>query len=141
MYPSRFEYLAPGSLAEAVAGLERGGDQARVVAGGQSLMRLMRFRYESPSHLVDLRHLRLTGIEEAGDTLRLGAMTTDAALEASPVIRSRYPLLADVAKVIADPLIRNLGTIGGSAAYAHPSGDWGPALLAARASFATVGPR
>lgn len=140
MYPSRFDYLAPTSLAEAVAGLERGGDQARVIAGGQSLMRLMRFRYESPSRLVDLRHLRLGGIEETEGTLRVGAMTTDATLETSPIIRSRYPLLADVAKVIADPLIRNLGTIGGSAAYAHPSGDWGPALLAARASFATVGP-
>lgn len=140
MYPSRFDYVAPGSLAEAVASLERAGDQARLLAGGQSLMRLMRFRYEAPSHLVDLRHLPLAGIREEGDTLQVGAMTTDATLEASPTIRSRYPLLADVAKVIADPLIRNLGTIGGSAAYAHPSGDWGPALLAARASFATVGP-
>ena len=147
MYPNRFEYLAPNSLEEAVAGLERGGTQARALAGGQSLMRLMRFRYESPSHLVDLRYLGLSGIAETtapgspSPTLHIGATTTDAMLDASPLIRSRYPLLADVTRVIADPLVRNLGTIGGSAAYAHPSGDWGPALIAARATFSAVGPR
>jgi carbon-monoxide dehydrogenase medium subunit len=141
MYPGRFEYLAPTSLADAVAGLEKGAGQARVLAGGQSLMRLMRFRYESPSHLVDLRNLGLSGLQESGGTLRIGAATTDATLEASPLIKSRYRLLGDVTRVIADPLIRNVGTIGGSAAYAHPSGDWGPALLAARARFSAVGPR
>jgi len=100
----------------------------------------MRFRYESPSHLVDLRNLGLSGIDEFGGRLRIGATTTDAALETSPTIRHDYPLIADVARVIADPLVRNLATIGGSAAYAHPSGDWGPALIAARALFTAVGP-
>jgi carbon-monoxide dehydrogenase medium subunit len=140
MYPNRFEYLAPGSLAEAVACLQRAGDRARVLAGGQSLMRQLRFRYDSPSHVVDLRYLGLAGLTEGGGVLRIGATTTDAALEASPVLRARYPLLADVSRVIADPLIRNVGTIGGSAAYAHPSGDWGPALLAVRARFTAAGP-
>jgi carbon-monoxide dehydrogenase medium subunit len=139
MYPARFEYHVPDSLEEAVRCLERAGGQARPLAGGQSLVRLMRFRYESPGQLVDLRRLGLSEIEEAGDTLTVGAMTTDAALESSPHIK-RYPLLGDVARVIADPLIRNVGTIGGSAAYAHPSGDWGPALLAARATFLAAGP-
>src|SRR6266853_4122641 len=77
-------------------------------------IRLMRFRYESPSHLVDLRNLRLSGIDEFGGRLRIGATTTDTALETSPTIRHDYPLIADVARVIADPLIRNLATIGGS---------------------------
>jgi carbon-monoxide dehydrogenase medium subunit len=109
VYPGRFAYHLPDSLHEAVAQLERGGGDARALAGGQSLMRLMRFRYESPSHLVDLRNLALSGIDEFGGRLRIGATTTDA-------------------------------VIGGSAAYAHPSGDWGPALLAARATFTAVGP-
>lgn len=140
MYPGRFAYHRPATLPEAVDLLERGRGDARALAGGQSLIRLMRFRYESPSHLVDLHNLGLGGIVEKNGHLFLGATTTDAALDASPVIARSYPLLADVARVIADPLIRNLGTIGGSAAYAHPSGDWGPALLAARASFTAVGP-
>ena len=140
MFPAAFEYHVPGSLEEGVAALERGGGQARALAGGQSLMRLMRFRYESPTHLVDLRRLGLSGIEETEGGLRIGATTTDAALEAVPAIKQRYPLLADVTRVIADPLIRNVGTIGGSAAYAHPSGDWGPALIAARATFSATGP-
>src|SRR5487761_1102900 len=110
MFPAAFEYHVPGSLEEAVAALERGGGQARALAGGQSLVRLMRFRYESPTHLVDLRRLGLSGIEEVDGTLRIGATTTDAALEAAPAIRQRYPLLFDVTQVIADPLIRNVGT-------------------------------
>jgi carbon-monoxide dehydrogenase medium subunit len=140
MYPGRFAYHLPDSLDEAVDALERGGGDARALAGGQSLMRLMRFRYESPSHLVDLRKLALSGIDELGGRLRIGATTTDATLETSPMIKHRYPLIADVSRVIADPLVRNLGTIGGSAAYAHPSADWGPALIAARATFTAVGP-
>jgi carbon-monoxide dehydrogenase medium subunit len=140
VYPGRFAYHLPDSLHEAVGNLERGGGDARVLAGGQSLIRLMRFRYESPSHLVDLRNLGLSGIDEFGGRLRIGATTTDAVLETSPTISNNYPLIADVARVIADPLVRNLATIGGSAAYAHPSGDWGPALMAARATFTAVGP-
>lgn len=140
MYPGAFDYLAPGSLEEVVAALARAGGEARCLAGGQSLVRLMRFRYESPRCLVDLRRIPLSGIEEMQATLTIGATTTDATLGNSETIQQHYPLLADVTKVIADPLIRNVGTIGGSAAYAHPSGDWGPALLAARASFSAVGP-
>ncbi len=140
MYPGRFAYYRPSSLTEAVDLLERGRGDARALAGGQSLIRLMRFRYESPSHLVDLRDLGLSGITEANGLLRLGATTTDANVETSPTIAKRYPLIADVARVIADPLVRNLGTVGGSAAYAHPSGDWGPTLIAARATFTAVGP-
>jgi carbon-monoxide dehydrogenase medium subunit len=140
VYPARFAYLVPDSLEEAIRYLERAGDEARPLAGGQSLVRLMRFRYESPPVLVDLRRLPLSGIDERNGTLTIGAMVTDAALDASRKIKQSYPLIADVARVIADPLVRNLGTIGGSAAYAHPSGDWGPALIAARATFLATGP-
>lgn len=155
MYPGRFDYHIPDTVEEAVALMARYGEEARALAGGQSLMRQMRFRYLNPSHLVDLRRLGFSGLQESdardpgahasgvhtpGGTMTIGATTTDAELEASSLLKLHAPLLADVARVIGDPLVRNLGTIGGSAAHAHPSGDWGPALLAARARFRAVGP-
>ncbi|MGH2707738.1 MAG: FAD binding domain-containing protein [Actinomycetota bacterium] len=140
MYSPRFEYLLPQSLEEAIEHLEQLGPGARLLAGGQSLIPMLRFRRIAPSHLIDLRKLSLHGIESANGALVIGATTTHAELERSEVIRGRYPLLADVARLIADPLIRNLGTIGGSAAHADPSGDWGPALLAARATLVAHGP-
>lgn len=140
MYPGRFDFYVPDTVEEAVALMARYGEEARVLAGGQSLIRAMRFRYQNPQQLVDLRRLGLSGITEKGGALTIGATTTDSVLEASNVVKLHAPLLADVSRVIADPLVRNLGTIGGSAAHAHPSGDWGPALLAARATFRAVGP-
>ncbi|HEU5003710.1 MAG TPA: xanthine dehydrogenase family protein subunit M [Actinomycetota bacterium] len=140
MYPGRFDFHVPDTVEEAVALMATYGQEARVLAGGQSLVRQMRFRYQNPAHLVDLRRLGLSGIKQSAGTLTIGATTTDAVLEASTVLKAHAPLLADVTHVIADPLVRNVGTIGGSAAHAHPSGDWGPALLAARARFRAVGP-
>jgi carbon-monoxide dehydrogenase medium subunit len=141
VYSPRFEYLLPESLSEAIGYLDQLEPGARLLAGGQSLIPMLRFRQIAPSHLIDLRKLPLQGIEARNGTLVIGATTTHAQLERSELIKTRYPMLADVAQVIADPLIRNLGTIGGSAAHADPSGDWGPALLAAGTTLVAHGPK
>lgn len=140
MLPPRFDYRAPRTLEEALAILAELGPEARPLAGGQSLIPLLKLRAARPSCLVDLRHLGLDGFGEEDGHLVLGATVTHAALERSALVRDRYPLLHDAARVIADPLVRNLGTVGGSAAHADPAGDWGPVLLAARAVLVAAGP-
>jgi aerobic carbon-monoxide dehydrogenase medium subunit len=147
VYPARFDYVVPRTLGEAVGMLQDLGPDTRVLAGGQSLIPLMRLRQARPSHIVDLQVLPLAGIRTApGDPtgesgITIGSMTTHASLERSPGLRERYPLLADVARHIGDPVVRNLGTIGGAVAFAHPAGDWGPALIAVGATFLALGPR
>jgi aerobic carbon-monoxide dehydrogenase medium subunit len=146
VYPARFDYVVPRSIHEAVGLLEELGPDAKVLAGGQSILPLMRLRQAHPSHLLDLRVLPLSGVrtdddDPTGETgITIGAMTTHASLERSPGLRERYPLLSDAARQVADPIVRNLGTIGGAVAFAHPSGDWGPALMAIGATFLAVGP-
>lgn len=140
MFPPRFDYRAPRTLEEALAVLEELGPGARPLAGGQSLIPLLKLRAARPSCLVDLRYLGLDGLREEDGHLVVGATVTHAAVEASPLVGERYPLLRDAARVIADPLVRNLGTVGGSAAHADPAGDWGPVLLAARAVMVVAGP-
>jgi carbon-monoxide dehydrogenase medium subunit len=146
MYPPAFDYLAPTSVREAVDLLEQLGPGAKVLAGGQSLIPLMRLRRSHPSHLLDLHALGLSGVrtdadDPTGETgITIGAMTTHASLERSPGLRERYPLLSDVARQVGDPVVRNLGTIGGAVSFADPAGDWGPALMAFGAMFVTVGP-
>ena len=140
MFPPPFGYAAPRTLEEALALLAERGPAARPLAGGQSLIPQLKLRTLRPSLLVDLRHLPLAGIEEEDGHLVLGATVTHAALEASEAIRERHPLLHDVASVVGDPLVRNLGTVGGSAAQADPRGDWGAALLAAGAVLVAAGP-
>jgi carbon-monoxide dehydrogenase medium subunit len=142
MIPDRFEYFAPKTIAEAVGLLQTHGPDARPLAGGHSLIPLMKLRLAAPRYVVDLNGIPgMAYIREADDSLRIGALTHHADLEASDVIRERYPLLADTAGVIADPLVRNMGTIGGSLAHADPAGDWGAAMLAARASVVATSPR
>jgi carbon-monoxide dehydrogenase medium subunit len=138
--PPRFDYRAPRTLEEALAILAELGPDARPLAGGQSLIPLLKLRAVRPALLVDLRHLGLDVLREEDGRLVIGATVTHASLERSPLARDRYPLLHDAARVIADPLVRNLGTVGGSAAHADPAGDWGPVLLAARAVLVAVGP-
>jgi carbon-monoxide dehydrogenase medium subunit len=146
MYPARFDYVMPRTVREAVGLLAELGPGARVLAGGQSLIPLMRLRRARPSHIVDLQALPLAGIGTAPDDptgetgITIGPMTTHASLERSPGLRERFPLLSDVARHIGDPVVRNLGTIGGAVAFAHPAGDWGPALMAAGATFLLLGP-
>ena len=131
MLPARFDYLAPASLDEALSILAERGEDAKVMAGGQSLIPLMKLRLAQPAVLVDLGRVPgLDGLEEDGGTLRIGAMRTTASLADSDLLRERYPAMATAAPLISDPIIRNLGTIGGSLAHADPAGDWGSVMLA-----------
>ncbi|MDR7523260.1 MAG: FAD binding domain-containing protein [Armatimonadota bacterium] len=142
MIPDRFDYFAPRTVAEAVGLLQLYGTEAKPLAGGHSLIPLMKLRLAAPRYLIDLNRIPdLAYIREVDGTLRIGALTRHADLEASDLIRAHYPLLADTARVIADPLVRNMGTIGGSLAHADPAGDWGAAMLASRATVVLAGPR
>ena len=141
MIPGQFEYHAPSTLDEALALLAEHGSDARVLAGGQSLIPLMKLRLASPAVLIDLNGVdSLSGIEEADGQLRIGAMTRHSALERSELIGARYPLIADAAAVIADPLVRNRGTTGGSLAHADPAGDLGSVMTALGAEVVVTGP-
>ncbi|HXF70565.1 MAG TPA: xanthine dehydrogenase family protein subunit M [Thermoflexus sp.] len=142
MFPAPFEYVAPTTLEQAVRLLQQYGPDARLLAGGQSLIPMMRFRLANPKVLIDLN--RIPGLDflaEERGVLRIGAMVRHRAMERSPMIQQRYPLLADAARVIADPIVRNRGTVGGSVAHADPAGDWGAALLAAKAEVVITGPK
>jgi len=131
MLPARFEYVAPTSAEEVMSLLAEHGDEAKVLAGGQSLIPLMKLRLARPALLVDLRRVPgLEYVEEDDRGLRIGAMTPNRALVDSEVLAARYPVMAATAPLISDPIIRNLGTIGGSLAHADPAGDWGSVMIA-----------
>ena len=132
MYPPRFTYHAPSSLEEALGLLERLGEEGKVLAGGQSLIPLMKLRFAAPQALVDINGLPdLDEITADGDGLRIGALVRHKACERSEALRGRFGVLGDAAPQISDPIVRNLGTLGGSLAHADPQGDWASALLAA----------
>lgn len=140
MIPHPFEYHRAGSLEEASRLLGELGEDAKVLAGGQSLIPLMKLRLARPSSLVDLNHVPRTAyIEQRDGHLRIGAMTRHAAIEESPAA-ARIPILHDCAGGIADAQVRNMGTIGGSVAEADPHGDWAPVLMALGAEVETIGP-
>jgi carbon-monoxide dehydrogenase medium subunit len=135
MLPSSFEYHRPTTLDETLSLLATHGDDAKVLAGGQSLIPMMKLRFASPAHLIDVNRLSgLDGIEERDGTLRIGALVRHNHLAADATIRASYPTIAAAAPQIADPLVRNLGTIGGSLSHADPSGDLGSVMLALGAS-------
>lgn len=133
MYPARFQYDVPGSLEEALALLGERGDEARVLAGGQSLIPMMKLRFAMPSALVDINRLPgLDRIDHVDGQLRLGALVRHNAVAESDLVRRHNHVMAAAAPWIADPLVRNLGTIGGSLAHADPEGDWASVMLACR---------
>jgi aerobic carbon-monoxide dehydrogenase medium subunit len=141
MYPPKFEYFAPSTLDEALTILERFGDEAKPLAGGQSLIPLMKLRFAVPRAVVDLnRIVGLDALEEDAGTLRIGALARHRTCERSEVLRGRYGVLGATAPLISDPLVRNLGTVCGSLVHADPQGDWGSAMLAARAELVARGP-
>jgi carbon-monoxide dehydrogenase medium subunit len=142
MIPASFEYHSPGSIGEATALLARLGDDAKVLAGGQSLIPLMKLRLASPRHLVDINGIGgLAYVREADGFLRIGALTRESDLEDSEVVRSRYPLLHDACKVVADPIVRNLATVGGNLAHGDPANDHPAVMLALGAELVAVSPR
>jgi aerobic carbon-monoxide dehydrogenase medium subunit len=131
VYPASFEYFAPDSLDEAFAILDRYEGEARVLAGGQSLIPLMKLRFAAPRALVDLN--RISGLDRLGEEsggLEIGALVRHKDCERSELLRGRFGTLGDAAPQISDPIVRNLGTVCGSLAHADPQGDWGSALLA-----------
>ena len=141
MYPPSFEYHAPTSVEEALSLLERYGDEGKILAGGQSLIPLMKLRFASPRALVDLN--RIEGLDSIGEDdghLSIGALVRHKDCERSEALRGRYGVLGDAAPQISDPIVRNLGTVAGSLAHADPQGDWGSALMAAGARVEAVGP-
>jgi carbon-monoxide dehydrogenase medium subunit len=142
MYPSRFRYEAPRSLDEAIALLRDGGEDAKVMAGGQSLVPLMKLRFASPSVIVDINNLPGLNYhrQDPDGTLRVGALCRHADLERSALLEGAQPTMAAAAPLIADPLVRNRGTLVGSLCHADPQGDWASVTLALGASVVAQGP-
>jgi carbon-monoxide dehydrogenase medium subunit len=131
MFPADFEYLAPRTLDDALAVLAEHGDEAKVLAGGQSLIPLMKLRFAAPSVVVDINKVPgLDGFDADGDGLRIGALVRNATLERSADLHERFPTLAAAAPQISDPVVRNRGTLVGSLCHADPQGDWVSVLLA-----------
>ena len=142
MYPAEFEYFAPATVDEAVALLVEHGEDAKILAGGQSLVPMMKLRIASPRYLIDVNRIAtLTGLRQDGDRLVIGALCRHAELAASPLVRARLPIMADAADQTADVQVRNRGTVAGSLAHADPAGDWPTALLALDTDVAIAGPR
>lgn len=141
MIPGQFDYHSTTSLQEAIDLLQQYGDDAKVMAGGQSLIPLMKLRLAQPAYIVDIN--RVGGLSEISDDdtwLTIGALTRESAIEKAEAVHARYPLLLDTAKVIADPLVRNLATVGGNIVHADPANDHPATMLAYRAEAVAVGP-
>ncbi len=142
MYPSRFRYEAPRTLDEAITWLRDGGDYAKVLAGGQSLVPLMKLRFASPELVVDINNLPGLAYHrvDPDGTLRIGALCRHADLEHSALLHSTQPTMAAAAPLIADPIVRNRGTLVGSLCHADPQGDWASVVLALGGSVIAQGP-
>jgi len=141
LIPAPFDYHAPTTLEEALAFLQSHRDEAKVLSGGQSLLPLLKLRLGAAGHLVDIGRIPgLEYIKEEGGVLKIGGRTRESALEHSDLIRTKYPLLADTAAVIADPLVRNLATVGGNLAHGDPANDHPATMLALRAEVVATGP-
>ncbi len=142
MIPAAFDYHAPGSLADAVALLDKLGEDAKVLSGGMSLLPMLKIRLAQVSHLVDIGRIPgLDYIKEEGGVLKIGAGTKESAFERSDVIRAKYPILLDTAAVIADPVVRNRATAGGNLAHGDPANDHPATMLALGASVVARGPK
>jgi len=139
--PPSFEYHAPRSVTEAVSLLASLGDEAKLLAGGHSLLPMMKLRFAQPAHLIDLGAIQdLRGVREEAGTLVIGAMTTEADLLTSALVRNKVPLLAEAAGQIADPQVRYRGTIGGDISHGDPGNDHPALMLALDAAFVLTGP-
>jgi carbon-monoxide dehydrogenase medium subunit len=141
MYPAQFAYHRPKNIDEALGLIAAHGDEAKLLAGGHSLLPAMKLRLAQPGHLIDLREIpALRGIKVEGNKLVVGAMTTHWEVESSALVKEKLPLLSQVAGLIADPQVRNRGTMGGSVVNADPAADYPATMLALEAEMACVGP-
>jgi carbon-monoxide dehydrogenase medium subunit len=140
MIPSQFEYFTPETLDEAVSLLNEHGSEAVVLAGGQSLIPLMKLQLAAPEYVVDINRIPgLADISEENDFLRIGSLTREADLDRSEIVRAKYPILQDTTSVIADPLVRNMATVGGNLAHGDPANDHPATMLALGAQVVAVG--
>jgi carbon-monoxide dehydrogenase medium subunit len=140
MIPQSFDYHAPRSLDEAVALLAKFGDDAKVISGGQSLIPLMKLRFAAPANLVDINGIAgLNYVREEGGVLKIGALARQADMGDSPLVKSRFPLIADAVKVTADPHVRNRATIAGNLAHGDPANDQPAVMLALGAQVVARG--
>jgi aerobic carbon-monoxide dehydrogenase medium subunit len=139
--PAKFDYVRPGSVDEAVRALADGGDDAKVIAGGQSLLPLLRLRLAYPDLLVDVGGIgELRGVTDAGDALVIGARTTHYQLTRDPLVAEHAGLLAEATRTVADPAVRHRGTLGGALAHADPAGDLPAVVLALDGTMIARGP-
>jgi carbon-monoxide dehydrogenase medium subunit len=141
MIPPAFDYHAPRSVGEALALLGSLGSDAKLLAGGHSLLPMMKLRFAQPAHLIDLNRIpELRGVCEDGNDVVIGAMTVEKELIGNPIVRAKVPLLSDAARLIADPQVRNRGTIGGDIAHGDPANDHPALSIAVDATFLLQGP-
>jgi len=141
MIPRSFEYFSPTTLDEAIALLQKLGPEAKLLSGGQSLIPMMKLRLVSPEYIVDINRIpNLDYISETDGHLRIGALTREHELESSDVVKTKFPILSDTAKVIADPLVRSQATVCGNLAHGDPANDHPATMLALGASVVATGP-
>jgi carbon-monoxide dehydrogenase medium subunit len=142
MIPAEFDYHAPSTLSDAIALLSGLGEDAKILSGGQSLLPLLKLRLGQVGHLVDLSHVPgLEYIKEEEGFLKIGGATRESMLERTPLIASKYPILLDTARVIADPIVRNRATVGGNLAHGDPANDHPATMLALGAAVVSHGPK
>ena len=141
MIPPPFEYLSPNQVSEAISLLQKHGEEAKILAGGHSLIPAMKLRFAMPEYLIDISGIDgLEYIHEKDGQLKIGAMTRESSLEESNLIKDNYPLLLDTVKMIADPQVRNMATVGGNLAHGDPANDHPATMIALRASVVVEGP-
>jgi Aerobic-type carbon monoxide dehydrogenase, middle subunit CoxM/CutM homologs len=140
MIAASFEYDAPSTLEEAIGLLKQHGDGAKILAGGHSLIPMMKLRFASPERVIDINGVPgLSYIKEDGGMLKIGAMTTESEVEHSDLLKKKFPIFGDVSKLIADPQVRNMGTIGGNLAHGDAANDHPALMLALRATVIATG--
>ena len=140
MIPPAFDYLRPATIPEAIALLQQYGDDAKILSGGQSLIPMMKLRLARPAYLIDINRIAgLSYVKEEGGHLKIGGLTREAELESSPLIQSKYPIILDTARVIADPQVRNMATVAGNLAHGDPANDHPATMLALGAKVVATG--
>lgn len=141
MIPQSFQYESPGSLAEAISMLQQYGEDAKILSGGHSLIPMMKLRFATPEYLIDINNIPgLSYIREENGTLKIGGLTREVELEHSDLLKQHFPIFADVTKLIADPQVRNMGTIGGNLAHGDAANDHPAVMMALHATVVATGP-
>ncbi len=140
MIPQSFQYESPGTMADAIALLEKHGDEAKILSGGHSLIPMMKLRFATPEYLIDINGIPgLSYIREEKGTVKIGALSREAEIEHSDLLKKHFPIFADVTKLIADPQVRNRGTIGGNLAHGDAANDHPAVMMALQATVIATG--